>query len=131
LTVFVDTSAVLAVLHADDEHHSRAAATFRSLLERETSLLTSNYCVLETVAIVQHRFGSKAVRRFHADLLPVFSVEWVDAAIHQEAMTALLTADRRRLSLVDCSSFSIMRRLGVTTAFHFDRHFREQGFVYP
>jgi hypothetical protein len=47
--------------------------------------------VIETVAIVQHRFGLRAVRSFHADLLPVMAVTWVDAEIHGESTMALLT----------------------------------------
>jgi predicted nucleic acid-binding protein len=42
--------------------------------------------------------------------------------------SALLTANRRQLSLVDCVSFEMMRRLGIKTAFTYDRHFSEQGF---
>jgi predicted nucleic acid-binding protein len=45
-------------------------------------------------------------------------------------MAALLTAGRRELSLVDCVSFACMRRLGITRALHFDRHFKEQGFAF-
>ncbi|MDP2857839.1 MAG: VapC toxin family PIN domain ribonuclease, partial [Bacillota bacterium] len=41
---------------------------------------------------------------------------------------ALLTAGRRNLSLVDCVSFDVMRRLGMEKAFAFDAHFAEQGF---
>jgi uncharacterized protein len=43
-------------------------------------------------------------------------------------MSALLAANRRTLSLVDCSSFDIMRKFGIDTVFTFDPHFREQGF---
>jgi predicted nucleic acid-binding protein len=41
---------------------------------------------------------------------------------------SMLAADKKRLSLVDCISFNIMRRLGIKSAFAFDRHFKEQGF---
>jgi len=41
---------------------------------------------------------------------------------------ALLAADRRKLSLVDCGSFHVMRTRVVRTSFAFDPHFREQGF---
>ena len=44
------------------------------------------------------------------------------------AQNALLAADRRKVSLVDRSSFHIMRSRMVRTAFAFDPHFRDQGF---
>jgi predicted nucleic acid-binding protein len=44
------------------------------------------------------------------------------------AMSALLAANRRTLSLVDCTSFEIMRESGLDTVFTFDAHFSEQGF---
>jgi predicted nucleic acid-binding protein len=33
------------------------------------------------------------------------------------------------LSLVDCTSFQVMRQLGIDTAFAFDEHFAEQHFT--
>ena len=62
--------------------------------------------------------------------MPMLHVEWVDADLHAAGMAALLTAGRRDLSLVDCVSFACMRRLGITRALHFDRHFKEQGFAF-
>jgi phosphopantetheine--protein transferase-like protein len=56
-------------------------------------------------------------------------LHWVDAEVHREAVTAMLTAGRRKLSLVDCSSFVLMRRQGIDTVFTFDDHFPEQGFA--
>ena len=73
--------------------------------------------------------GSVPVRGFQDAVAPVLGVVWVDAELHAEGTAALLTANRRELSLVDCVSFACMRRQGLTRAFHFDRHFREQGFA--
>ena len=56
-------------------------------------------------------------------------VDWVSEDDHLRAMEALLIAGRRKLSLVDCISFRSMQKLGLTTAFAFDEHFREQGFT--
>jgi predicted nucleic acid-binding protein len=61
-------------------------------------------------------------------MMPIVELEWIDQTAHDRAMQALLTANRRRLSLVDCASFDAMRRLGITTSFEFDQHFMEQGF---
>jgi predicted nucleic acid-binding protein len=44
------------------------------------------------------------------------------------ATSRFLTAHRRGLSLVDCTTFEVMRNLGLTRAFTLDPHFAEQGF---
>ena len=128
MTVFVDTSAFLAGLDASDDQHQRAVDTWKRLLETDTPLLTTNYVLLETIAVLQHRGGLSPIRRFLDDLLPALQVYWVSEADHGAALTALLTADRRQLSLVDCTSFLVMRRLVLQDAFAFDPHFVEQRF---
>ncbi|MPZ20184.1 MAG: PIN domain-containing protein [Luteitalea sp.] len=126
--ILVDTSALYAVLDRDDQNHPVAKATWGRLLETDDTLLVTNYVVVETTALVQHRLGREAVRVLCGDILPALDVHWITEADHMHAQTALLATDRRRLSLVDCSSFHVMRNRVVRTAFAFDPHFREQGF---
>lgn len=128
MKVFVDTSAFLAVLNADDSNHGLAKAIWESLLNSRTPLLTTSYVLVETYALIQHRLGMEAVRVFHEDIEPLLRIEWVDAPLHSLGMSAVLAANRRRLSLVDTVSFAVMRRLGIKMAFAFDQHFIEQGF---
>jgi predicted nucleic acid-binding protein len=128
MTIFVDTSALLALLDADDRNHSIAKQTWEQMVRKEQSLKCTNYILIETFALVQHRLGMDAVRTLQEDILPLVSVEWMDEQNHYSSVMALLVADRRGLSLVDCASFGTMRRLGLNTAFTLDRHFDEQGF---
>ena len=128
MTVFVDTSAFLAVLAADDENHTMAAAIWRRLICDEEPLVTNNYVLIETLALLQHRVGLQAVRAFQSKVMPSLIVRWVDETLHQQALTSILSANRRDLSLVDCASFQTMRLDGINRAFTFDQHFAEQGF---
>ena len=128
LTTFVDTSAWLALLDADEERHAEAAAAWRSLLERDTPLVTPNYVLVETYALAQRRLGQAAVRALADDLLPVAEVEFIGRDAHDAAVGAIIAASRRDLSLVDAVSFDVMRRRGISRAFAFDRHFAEAGF---
>jgi predicted nucleic acid-binding protein len=126
--VFVDTSAFFALLDRDDASHGKAKKIWHDLLDFDTVLITTNYVTVESFALVQHRLGLEAVRGFHDDLLSLINIEWITDDIHRAGVSAFLAASRRRLSLVDCVSFEIMRALGVKTAFAFDPHFKEQGF---
>jgi hypothetical protein len=44
------------------------------------------------------------------------------------AVSVLIAASRRELSLVDAVSFEAMRQRRIDRAFAFDRHFEEAGF---
>lgn len=127
--VYVDTSAFLAVLDADDANHGAAKEIWASLLADDVQLVVNNYVLVETVALAQSRLGVLAARDFHEVIVPLLEVDWVSAEQHLAAMTTLLVANRRRLSLVDCASFATAHRYGIRRVFAFDAHFAEQGFA--
>lgn len=127
-SIFIDTSAFLAVLDADDDHHAPAKNAWGEILASGSLLVTSNYILVETFALVQNRLGLQAIRVFQEDIVPLLAIRWVDATIHAAATSALLAANRKKLSLVDCVSFEVMRHAAIRCAFTFDRHFQEQGF---
>ena len=124
----VDTSAFYALLDGDDACHARALERWEKEPGGEGSLVTTNYIVLETMTLLKTRLGMDAVRTFHDAILPVLRLEWIDEGTHARSMSAFLAADRKGPSLVDFSSFEIMRRLGIQSAFTFDRHFHQYGF---
>lgn len=126
--VFFDTSALYAVLDADDEVHAQAKAAWRELIQAGSPLVTSSYVCVETTALVQARLGMDAVRALFNDLLPVVTVVAIDEAHHTNTVATLFGVNRRDLSLVDCSSFEMMRQRGIAAAFAFDRRFAQQGF---
>jgi predicted nucleic acid-binding protein len=128
MTVFVDTSAILGGLNRADDLHDPATGAWKKFLSETTLLVTTNYVVVESLAVIQGRLGLPAVRAFLEEIVPNLRVEWVDEETHRAVSAALLAADRRGLSLVDLSSFETMRRLGIRSAFTFDRHFRQYGF---
>ncbi len=129
MTLLVDTSAFFALLDMDDHRHDQAARAFAGLQVAGESLVSHEYVVVETIALVQRRLGMDAVRRFVDDLLPLVEIEWVDPALHASAREAMLAGRQRGISLVDWTSFLVMRRRGIGRAFAFDDDFAAQGFT--
>jgi predicted nucleic acid-binding protein len=128
MSVFVDTSAFLAIVGPSDTNHAAASTAWETLTLRGEELIVTNYILLETFALVQRRFGLTILRALQQTVVPYIQTYWVDASIHALGVVALLAANRRQLSLVDCTSFQVMRQLGIDTVFAFDEHFAEQQF---
>ena len=127
MTVFVDTSAWYALLASADENHGAARTVFSRLAAARDHLVTHNYVVVETLALVGRRLGMNAVRSFSLDLLPVADVDWILPATHDLALAAYLDSSRE-LSFVDHASFAMMRARGIRRAFTYDDDFRDHGF---
>jgi uncharacterized protein len=83
---------------------------------------------VDTSALVQRRLGLEALRALVDELILPISTVFVDRAVHDAAMSAVLAAQLRQLSLVDMVSFEVMRRAGIRAAFAFDEHFARFGF---
>lgn len=126
--IFVDTSALFAILDADSEEHAAVRTDWERLLNAGETLICTNYVLLETYALVQSQLGMAAVHTLHEDIVPVLKVKWIDEERHRAGMAGLLAADRRGLSLVDCTSFVAARELGVTTVLALDEDFVQEGF---
>lgn len=125
MVVFVDTSAFLALIEPADEQHAAAVRLWARLHAEER--VTTSYVVVETIALLQRRYGFAAVDAFRS-FERLVEVIWVDRALH-DAGVAIWDAQRRRqLSLVDCVSFAAITQSRADAAFAFDLHFPDQGF---
>lgn len=125
--VFVDTSALYALLVRGDDNHQPALETALLLQTTGASLATSSFVVLETVSLLQARVGVDAVRAFYLDMLPLMEIVWIDSGLLDRAMRALLAASSRRISLTDWTSITLMQERGWPQAFAFDEDFARQG----
>jgi predicted nucleic acid-binding protein len=128
LVIFIDTSALIALVDDQDVFHANAIQQWRILLENQETLLCNNYVVLETMSLIQRRFGMRYIDLLNSEFLYLLKLHWIDEEEHHSVVQTFLEINRRNLSLVDCSSFSTMRQLGIQSVFTFDLHFREQGF---
>ena len=128
MSIFVDTSALIAFLDANQPRHAEVIDTWDRAIADEKALFTSNYVLVESFALVQRRLGLEALRALADVLVPMLRVLWIDEELHAAAVASLFTAGRRKLSLVDCTSFELMRRHGLAEALALDDDFARQGF---
>ncbi|MFY9717442.1 MAG: type II toxin-antitoxin system VapC family toxin [Thermoplasmata archaeon] len=130
--IFVDTSAWLALADSHDRNHGSASALHRRIAKGEFGQqVTSNYVMAEAVTMIRRRIGlepaialSEAVREGNG-----VGLFWVEPVHHREAVELMASHSDKQWSVTDCSSFVIMRSLGIRDAFSFDQDFVQAGFT--
>lgn len=125
--IFLDTSAIYAWADTADPNHHTSVRRLQAIVESGETLLTHNYVLVESIALLQARLGLAAATKLARDSA-AFVIEWVDDDLHASAIRELAQSKKRHVSLVDHVSFLVMRRRDVATAFAFDPDFTSTGF---
>jgi predicted nucleic acid-binding protein len=127
--VFLDTGAFVAMRRDDERQHGRALATIASLVTERARLVTTNYVFAETYAALLVRVGRHAAIEFGREFRSgkTFDLIRVDEELEESAWAILESHDDKLWSYVDATSFALMEREGITTAFAFDQHFAQRG----
>jgi predicted nucleic acid-binding protein len=120
MSLFVDTSVWYAAADRSDLGNARAKA----ILGAGETLFTSDHVVVETWTLLRFRIHRQAAERFWEGLRSsVAAVEPVGTADMEAAWQIGLAYRDQDFSLVDRTSFAVMRRLGIDRAASFDDHF--------
>ena len=126
--LFVDTSAWIALVEKRHALRQRVAALLQGFPGR---LYTSNFVFDETVALCQVRHDHAAARALGSHILDSPDLQLLRLSSQDERRSWELFLDRKdkAYSYTDCTSFVLMRRLGLTEVATLDLDFRREGFV--
>lgn len=129
--LFLDTSYLIAVESTDDQYRKAASAHWRSLLKSPRRLVTSSYVLVEVVTLLNNRRSHSKAVELGNNLLSsrLFNVVHVNEELFYEAWRYFQKYKDKTYSLTDCVSFVLMKKLGLTEALTFDKHFEQAGFA--
>jgi len=131
MRLFADTRAWCALYDRSDVHHTRASAFLQELKREKAQLITSDYVLDESLTLLRFRAGHKEAVDLGKWVLqsPLVKRINVDEKTWQSAWEMFVRYDDKAFSFTDCTSFAIMRQLGLLNAFAFDHNFEQAGFV--
>lgn len=127
---FVDTGAWIALVATGDVHHETAREHLSTLRGAGAKLHTSLPVVIETFTFLE-RNGRRDLALtwkesiYKPDAVKVLPCELRDL---DQSWAYFQRKDLHKLSVVDATSFTIMKRHRIRLAFTFDHHFAVVGF---
>jgi predicted nucleic acid-binding protein len=123
--VLWDSSAILALLDADDADHAHAVAMAHRIAKERRPCFVTNYIEAEAHALLLRKLGRMVAREWlltgHLPVLRVLPEE------EQRAREILTRHADKDWTLCDAVSFALLESRGVRRAFSFDRHFPQYG----
>lgn len=132
--IFIDTSGWAEPVLRNDPNQVEMARFAQSLFTSGRTLVTTDDVLNELVALLTTRsrgLARPALIEFFNQirLMAQVAIIHVDDLTWVEAWTLLERMKDKEWSLVDASSFVVMRRLGITEAFTSDHHYIQAGFI--
>jgi predicted nucleic acid-binding protein len=124
-SVLWDSSAILALLDADDADHARAADTARRIASEKRPSFVTNYVEAEAHALLLRKLG----RFIASEWLLTGGLPIVRAGAEDErhAKEIIARYTDKDWTLCDAISFAVMDAHRVKRVFTFDHHFRQYG----
>lgn len=120
MSLFVDSSVWYAGVNSSDVDNARAKEIFTT----GEALVTTDHVLVETWLLVRNRIHRNAAERFWDGIRSGAAlVEPVGLADLEAAWQIGLAFPDQDFSLVDRTSFAVMRRLGIERVASFDNHF--------
>ena len=134
ISIFIDTSWFKALLDSKDDFHSASISQMERLNSKNYFLITTNFVVDETLTLIRARAGLPLALKFGDTLLEMSKILKLVRVLEIDEKEAWgwFIKDWSKLSFTDCTSFAVMKRLGLVDAATFDKHFAKAGFnIFP
>ncbi|MCX6649806.1 MAG: PIN domain-containing protein [Candidatus Bathyarchaeota archaeon] len=136
MNIFLDTSAIIALINARDASHTEATEIMRRIQRREIPL--TRFVTTEHVLGEALTFTSCTLKRHDLAVTTgeaIMNSNFIEIfRINDEVFRAAWESFKKRegVSFVDCVSFALMEYLGIDHAFTLDAHFGQMGYrLYP
>jgi predicted nucleic acid-binding protein len=103
---------------------------WRNLRQQGAVLFTTDYIVDQTLTLLKTRAGAEVAIRGGESILSSRVVKMVKGSdeIFSMALNIFRKYTDHPFSFTDCTSFEVMRKVGLTKAYTFDFDFRVMGF---
>ena len=128
--IFVDTSGWLALVNKRDSWHKKAKDIRQKLIEQRCVFWVSDYVIVEIAnSLSRLQFRKIAVNLIDSILKSKeLTLVRIDSEFFNASWKFYKERQDKEWSLTDCTSFTLMSRYEIKTAFTNDHHFEQAGF---
>lgn len=130
-SIFIDTSALIALIDNSDGLHIKAKVVMSQLAKSRSRMVTTEFVLMEAAnALLRQPFRKCAIDYLnglrHLKTVRIFPAS---AELFHNGWLLYCNRSDKEWSLTDCISFEVMMTESITKAFTSDHHFEQTGFT--
>lgn len=128
--VFIDSSWFKAIADPSDDFSEKAAEQYEILKKKSALFVTTNFILDETFTLIRIKVDLPSALDLRKTLASMGNKLKLVYVLPQDEEKAWewFPKEWSKLSFTDCTSFAVMKRLGLTDVATFDKHFAKAGF---
>lgn len=129
-SIFIDSSYFKALIDIRDDFSNQAIKIWENIRQNKIPLFTSDFILDETFTLVRVKCRLSAAIELRERIMAGSGrIKIVRVSMNDESEAwNWFTHEWKNLSFTDCTSFAVMKRLGITQVAAFDEHFGKAGF---
>ncbi len=132
-TVFIDSSAWIAILDKNNPNHDISRGYYENLLNKSIRLVTNNFCIDNTISFLKSTIGDEQAKKFlsvidESVLTINLRVDWISRRIRRNALELYLNSSNSKLALHHFYIQESLKRKRVDFIFSFDPLLKEFDF---
>lgn len=129
--LFVDSGPLVAIANPGDQHEAAAREGWLRLATLRLPLVSTEHVLDEVATAICRTQSPRRAAEWVGQQLDSGLIRWVACGPEdwRAATTWLTQYSDQQINFTDALSFTLMRRLKITEAFTFDRHFPLAGFA--
>lgn len=128
--IFIDSSFFKGLIDIKDDFNESAIKIWENFRQKKIPLITSNFILDETFTLIRVKCRLSAAMELRERILAgAKRIKIIRISVSDESKAwNWFQNEWKNLSYTDCTSFAVMKRLGITDVATFDEHFGKAGF---
>lgn len=129
--IFVDTAGWMLLSDSNDPFYLKGIEFRDKWLNKGGIFVTTDYVVDETLTLLRTRLHLTAAEKWWQAVSNSSRISWeyINSVRSEEARALFFGWRDQKFSFTDCTSFVVMRELGIDKALTSDKHFVRAGFT--
>lgn len=128
--VFIDTTALVGYFDGSDICHEAAKDLIARMRRQRIRMVLTDFIIDESITTIKSRVGHGIAVRAGDFVLQCQAIDiiWLDQAVVLKGWEYFKKHTDKGYSFTDCTSFVLMKEIGLKYSLSFDRHFEQAGF---